>query len=64
MISHLKEHSGKITKLALFEDGMHLLSAARDRAMLVWDLKDEKRVSSHVQRMGGINSLSLGVAGD
>lgn len=43
---------------------MHLLSAARDRAMLVWDLKDEKRVSSHVQRMGGINSLSLGVAGD
>lgn len=48
MISHLKEHKSRITKLELFSDGMHLLSASRDSAMLVWDLKEEKRVSSHV----------------
>lgn len=64
MISHLKEHKSRITKLELFSDGMHLLSASRDSAMLVWDLKEEKRVSSHVQRMGGINGLGLGIAGD
>ena len=33
------------------------MTGSRDRALLQWDLKSEKRVSAHIQRMGGINSF-------
>ena len=55
MISHLKEHTNKVTKVQLISDDMFLLSSSRDRALLCWDLQKEKRVSAHYQRMGGIN---------
>lgn len=55
LISHLKEHSSTVTKVEVFEDDVHLLSCARDKSILCWDLKNENRVSNHTQRMGGIN---------
>jgi len=54
MVSHLKEHTHRVTKVQLLDD-LHLLSSSRDKALLCWDLKSEKRVSAHIQRMGGIN---------
>ncbi len=59
MVSHLKEHTSKVSKVMLWHDDLHLLSASRDKALLLWDLKTEKRVSAHIQRMGGINSFDL-----
>lgn len=59
MVSHLKEHTSKVTKVRLTGDEMHIISASKDRALLVWDLKLEKRVSAHIQRMGGINSFDV-----
>ena len=59
LISHLKEHSSRVTKVEVFQDDVHMLSCARDRAILCWDLKNEKRISNHTQRMGGINSFSM-----
>jgi WD40 repeat protein len=59
LVSHLKEHTSKVTKIELFNDDVHLLTCARDRSILCWDLKSEKRVSSHTQRMGGINSFAV-----
>ena len=59
MISHLKEHWGKISNIYLFKDDIHLLSASRDKTLLLWDLKAEKRLSSHQQRMGGINDFDV-----
>jgi len=59
LISHLKEHTSTVTKVDIFEDDIHLLSCARDKAILCWDLKNEKRVSNHTQRMGGINSFAF-----
>ena len=59
LVSHLKEHTSKVTSLALFADDVHLLSCARDRSILCWDLKAEKRVSAQTQRMGGINAFSV-----
>jgi len=59
LVSHLKEHTSKVTKLELFADDVHLLSCARDRSILLWDLKSEKRVQAQTQRMGGINSFSI-----
>lgn len=47
MISHLKEHTNKVTQTKLIEQDTHLLSSSRDRALLAWDLKREKRVSAH-----------------
>jgi WD40 repeat protein len=46
LVSHLKEHTSKVTKVQVFPDDIHLLSSARDRAILCWDLKNEKRVAN------------------
>ncbi len=59
MISHLKEHTNRVTKVMLYGDDLHLLTSSKDRALLCWDLKSEKRISAHIQRMGGINSFDL-----
>lgn len=59
LISHLKEHTSTVTKVEVLEDDIHLLSSARDKAILCWDLKNENRVSNHTQRMGGINGFSF-----
>ena len=59
LVAHLKEHTSKVTNLEVFFDDVHLLSSGRDRAILCWDLKSEKRISNHTQRMGGINDFTL-----
>ncbi len=59
MLSHLKEHTNKVTKVQLISDDYFLLSSSRDRALLCWDLQKEKRVSAHYQRMGGINYFDV-----
>jgi WD40 repeat protein len=59
LVSHLKEHTSKVTKVQVFPDDIHLLSCARDRAILCWDLKNEKRVANQTQRMGGVNGFSI-----
>lgn len=46
LISHLKEHTSRVTKICLFPDDQHLLTCARDKSILCWDLKAEKRVSA------------------
>jgi WD40 repeat protein len=48
MVSHLKEHTHKVTKVKLIGDETHLLSSSKDRVLLCWDLKSEKRVSAHI----------------
>lgn len=62
LVSHLKEHTSKVTKIQLFPDDVHLLTCARDRSILCWDLKSEKRVFAQAQRMGGINSFAISPA--
>lgn len=62
LVSHLKEHTNKVTKLQIFADDVHLLSCARDKSILCWDLKNEKRVSNQTQRTGGINYFSVSTA--
>lgn len=62
-MSHLKEHTMSITDLVMFQDDRHVLSSSRDKSMLCWDLRQERRLSSHTQRMGGLNGLAL-VAGE
>ncbi len=59
LVSHLKEHTSKVTKVQVFPDDIHMLSCARDRAILCWDLKNEKRVANQTQRMGGVNNFSI-----
>lgn len=59
MVSNLKEHTHRVSKVQLWHDDLHLISASRDKALLCWDLKTEKRVSAHIQRMGAINSFDI-----
>jgi cilia- and flagella-associated protein 52 len=59
MVSHLKEHTSKVTDIKILRDDSYLVSVSRDRCMLTWDLKSEKRVGAQTQRIGGINCLSL-----
>jgi WD40 repeat protein len=59
MVAHLKEHTSKVTNLEVYFDDVHLLSSGRDKTILCWDLKSEKRISNHTQRMGGINDFCI-----
>ncbi len=47
LITHLKEHTSKITRIEILPDDVHLISSSRDKSILGWDLKDEKRITSH-----------------
>jgi len=46
--------------MALMNDDVHLMTVSRDKSMLTWDLKLDKRVAAHSQRIGGINAIGLG----
>ena len=46
LVSHLKEHTSRVTRVQVFPDDIHLLSCARDKSILCWDLKNEKRVAN------------------
>jgi WD40 repeat protein len=59
LISHLKEHKQRITRIVLTQDDTMALTASRDRCILRWDLRQEKRMLCHMQRMGGINDCVL-----
>lgn len=59
LISHLKEHTGVVKSLALFDDDATALSTSRDRCCLRWDLRQERRTFCNMQRMGGINAVCL-----
>ena len=59
LISHLKEHTSKINTLALYNDDAIALSGSRDRCILRWDLRKERRVYCNMQRMGGINDMLI-----
>ena len=59
MVSHLKEHTSKVTDVKILRDDCFLVSVSRDRCMLTWDLKSEKRVGAQTQRIGGINCVAL-----
>jgi hypothetical protein len=59
MVTNLKEHSSLLTQIALMDDDIHLISVSRDKSMLTWDLKTDKRISAHPQRIGGINTIGL-----
>ena len=48
-----------MTALAIYRDDAHVVSASRDRSFMCWDLRKERRVSSHTQRVGGIHDLCL-----
>ena len=59
MSSNLKEHKSKVTKVELMENDVHLLTAAKDRSILIWDLNKEQRISNYQLPMGGVNSFVL-----
>ena len=44
MVSHLKEHVGKVTNVKLTDDDCYAISVSRDRCALRWDLKAEVRL--------------------
>ena len=37
LISHLKEHTSRVTKVQIFADDVHLLSCSRDKSIRIWD---------------------------
>ena len=59
MVSHLKEHIQKVTKVSLFKNDLHLLTTAKDKSILIWDLAKEKRITSYQQNMGGVNNFQI-----
>ena len=59
LVTHLKEHTAKVSKVHIFSDDTFALSCGKDRCILCWDLKNERRVTAHTQRMGGINAITV-----
>lgn len=59
LVSHLKEHTRSVSRIVLFDDDVHAISCSRDRSFLCWNLQQDKRISAHTQRMGGLNDIAL-----
>lgn len=59
LISNLKEHNQRVTSLIILPGDSQCLSSSRDRCILRWDLRLEKRVFCMTQRMGGVNGIAL-----
>ena len=59
MVTNLKEHKSKVTKIQLMENDTQLLTSAKDRSILIWDLTKSQRISSYQTPMGGVNNYSL-----
>jgi WD40 repeat protein len=57
--SHLKEHLQRITKIQLLKNNVHLISSAKDKVILIWDLNKEKRIANYQQNMGGVNNFTF-----
>ncbi|KAJ4454932.1 putative U3 small nucleolar RNA-associated protein 21 [Paratrimastix pyriformis] len=58
LVAHLKEHTQRVTGLAVFTDEQHILSSSKDRSFLCWDLKQQRRLSSHHHRVS-LTSIAL-----
>jgi len=56
---NLKEHISKVTKVQVFSNDVHLLTSAKDRSILIWDLEKEKRIFSYNLTMGGCNNFCI-----
>jgi cilia- and flagella-associated protein 52 len=41
LISHLKEHTQRITDIVIFPDDTAAMTASRDRCIMHWDLREE-----------------------
>merc|ERR1719382_1892902 len=59
MVTHLKEHVGRVNALKLFPNDQDAISVSRDRCLLTWDLRTEKRLTAHRERHGGLNCLAV-----
>merc|ERR1719352_1178985 len=59
MIAHMKEHVARVNDLKLFPNDQYAISCSRDRCLLTWDLKSEKRLTQHREKHGGINCLAV-----
>lgn len=60
LISNLSgEHTAAITGVQLFANDQFAASVSRDRSLLTWDLRQERRLTAHRERHGGLNCLAL-----
>lgn len=41
MISHMKEHTQRITDIQIFDDDLTALTSSKDRCIMHWDLREE-----------------------
>ena len=59
MVSNLKEHLQKVTKVQLFKDDIHLMTTSKDKSILIWDISKEKRIASYQLSSGGVNNFQI-----
>ncbi|CAD7929681.1 unnamed protein product [Amoebophrya sp. A120] len=59
MITHMKEHVGRINQTELFTNDQYAISCSRDRCLLTWDLRAERRLTMHREKHGGLNGLVM-----
>jgi len=59
LVCNLKEHKQMVTQVECFADDTLALSCSRDKSIMCWDLRNECRVTGLVQKMGGLNCLTL-----
>merc|ERR1711862_744432 len=59
MASNMKEHAARVTDVQLFPNDQYAISVSRDRCLLTWDLRSEKRLTAHREKHGGINCLAI-----
>ncbi|CAD7922114.1 unnamed protein product [Amoebophrya sp. A25] len=60
MITHMKEHTGRVNASALFTNDQYAITCGRDRCLFTWDLRAERRLTMHREKHGGLNGLVMG----
>lgn len=59
MVANLKEHKTRVSKMQLIDNDLNLITAAKDRNILIWDLLKEQRIANYQTSTGGVNDFSL-----
>ena len=57
LVCTFKEHGAMVTGLQVMEDDVHVFSSCKDREILCFDLRNERRVAAYNHKVGSVNGF-------
>ena len=57
LVCTFKEHTAMVTCLQILQDDVHVFSSSKDREILCYDLRNERRVAAFNMKVGSVNGF-------